>query len=51
MPDAPMQRFLTLDQVAEELSTSRNQVYALVRQGELGAIKIGGRGRAKSPER
>ncbi len=37
-------RFLTLDQVAEELATSRAQVYALVRSGELPAIKIGGRG-------
>jgi excisionase family DNA binding protein len=44
MPDTPTQRFLTLDQVAEELSTSKNQVYALVRQGELEAIKVGGRG-------
>jgi excisionase family DNA binding protein len=44
MPDAPRPRFLTLDDVAEELATSRNQVYALVRQGELGGIKIGGRG-------
>lgn len=37
-------RFLNLDQVAEELSTSRAQVYALVRSGELPAIKVGGRG-------
>ena len=44
MPDAPTRRFLTLDEVAEELATSKNQVYALVRQRELGAIKIGGRG-------
>ncbi len=34
-------RFLTLDQVADELATSRAQVYALVRSGELPAIKIG----------
>lgn len=38
------QRFLTLDQVADELSTSRAQVYALVPTGELAASKIGGRG-------
>ena len=44
MPDASTRRFLTLDEVAEELATSKNQVYALVRQRELGAIKIGGRG-------
>ena len=43
MSDAP-QRFLTLDQVAEELNTSRAQAYALVRAGDLPAIKIGGRG-------
>ncbi|WP_152186842.1 helix-turn-helix domain-containing protein [Segeticoccus rhizosphaerae] len=37
-------RFMTLDQVAEELATSRAQAYALVRSGELPAIKVGGRG-------
>ena len=37
-------RFLTLADVAEVLSTSSAQVYALVRQGKLRAIKIGGRG-------
>ena len=37
-------RFLRLDQVAEELATSQSQAYALVRAGELPAIKIGGRG-------
>lgn len=37
-------RFLTLADVAEVLNTSANQVYALVRRGELKAIKIGGRG-------
>lgn len=42
MPDAP--RFLTLADVAEVLSTSSAQVYAMVRRGELAAIKIGGRG-------
>jgi excisionase family DNA binding protein len=35
---------MTLDQVAEELATSRAQAYALVRSGELPAIKVGGRG-------
>ena len=39
-----MARFLTLDDVAEELSVSRAQAYALVRSGALPAIKIGGRG-------
>ena len=42
MPDDP--RFLTLADVAEVLNTSVAQVYALVRRGDLPAIKIGGRG-------
>ena len=42
MSEAP--RFLTLADVAEVLNTSSAQVYALVRRGELPAIKIGGRG-------
>ncbi|MDF1603931.1 helix-turn-helix domain-containing protein [Nocardioides sp. YIM 152315] len=37
-------RFLTLADVAEVLNTSSAQVYALVRRGDLVAIKIGGRG-------
>jgi excisionase family DNA binding protein len=37
-------RFLLLDAVAKELSTSKAQIYALVRSGELPAIKVGGRG-------
>jgi excisionase family DNA binding protein len=37
-------RFLTLADVAEVLNASASQVYALVRSGELPAIKIGGRG-------
>ena len=37
-------RFLTLADVAETLNTSGAQVYALVRRGDLPAIKIGGRG-------
>lgn len=37
-------RFLTLDQVAEELATTKAQVYALVRRKDLRAIKLGGRG-------
>ncbi|MBE7187830.1 helix-turn-helix domain-containing protein [Jatrophihabitans endophyticus] len=37
-------RFLTLADVAEVLNISTSQVYALVRNGELAAIKIGGRG-------
>ncbi len=37
-------RFLTLDDVAAYLNVSVPQVYALVRSGQLPAIKIGGRG-------
>ena len=37
-------RILTLADVAEVLNTSSAQVYALVRRGDLPAIKIGGRG-------
>jgi excisionase family DNA binding protein len=37
-------RFLQLADVAEVLSISSAQVYALVRSGDLPAIKIGGRG-------
>ena len=43
--DAPVaSRFLTLADVAEILNISASQTYALVRSGELPAIKIGGRG-------
>lgn len=42
--DQPLRRFLKLDDVAEMLATSPAQVYALVRRGELRAIKLGGRG-------
>ncbi|MGN0064652.1 MAG: helix-turn-helix domain-containing protein [Nocardioides sp.] len=41
---SPAPRFLTLTDVAEVLNTSSAQVYALVRRGDLPAIKIGGRG-------
>ncbi|SFF67334.1 DNA binding domain-containing protein, excisionase family [Actinopolymorpha cephalotaxi] len=37
-------RFLQLADVAEVLNISSAQAYALVRSGELPAIKIGGRG-------
>jgi excisionase family DNA binding protein len=37
-------RFLTLADVAEILNISSSQTYALVRNKELEAIKIGGRG-------
>jgi excisionase family DNA binding protein len=37
-------RFMTLDEVAEELAVTKTQVYAMVRDGELPAIKIGKKG-------
>ena len=37
-------RFLMLSDVADVLNISASQTYALVRSGELEAIKIGGRG-------
>ena len=37
-------RFLLLSDVAEILNISAAQAYALVRRGELKAVKIGGRG-------
>ncbi len=39
-------RFLTLADVAETLNISSAQAYALVRSGDLRAIKVGGRGQA-----
>jgi excisionase family DNA binding protein len=41
-------RFLTLADVATELSISVHQAYALVRSGELPAIKIGGHWRVET---
>ncbi len=44
-PDLKIEpRFYTLDQTAQYLNVSRPQVYALVRSGELPAVKLGGRG-------
>jgi excisionase family DNA binding protein len=44
MAAGPKTRFLALADVAEVLNISVTQAYALVRRGELPAIKIGGRG-------
>lgn len=41
MTDSP--RFLKLTDVAEELSVSMSQTYALVKSGDLPAIQVGGR--------
>jgi excisionase family DNA binding protein len=43
-PGPTARRFLQLADVAEVLNISSAQVYALVRSGDLPAIKIGGRG-------
>ncbi len=40
----PAERFLTLTDVGEILNVSPAQTYALVRNGDLRAVKIGGRG-------
>ncbi|TAM89273.1 MAG: DNA-binding protein [Jatrophihabitans sp.] len=40
----PPDRFLTLADVAEVLNISASQTYALVRNGDLQGIRIGGRG-------
>lgn len=37
-------RFIQLKDVAEVLNISTTQAYALLRSGELSAIKVGGRG-------
>jgi excisionase family DNA binding protein len=37
-------RFLTLADVSDVLNISASQTYALVRNGDLEAIKVGGRG-------
>ncbi|WP_165067423.1 helix-turn-helix domain-containing protein [Marisediminicola senii] len=42
--DGGVARFLTLADTAEILNISARQAYALVRSGELPAIKIGGAG-------
>ena len=43
-------RFLQLAEVAEVLNISAAQTYALVRHGEIKAIKVGGRGQWRVEE-
>jgi excisionase family DNA binding protein len=43
-------RFLTLADVADVLNISAAQAYALVRSGDLRAIKVGGRGQWRVAE-
>jgi excisionase family DNA binding protein len=44
MPERPKQRFMSMADAAHVLGISSAQIYALVRRGEIPAIKIGGRG-------
>lgn len=41
---APNRRFLTIEQVAQELNVSEVQIRALLRSGDLRGIQVGGRG-------
>ncbi len=43
-------RFLTLADVADVLNVSAAQAYALVRSGDIRAIKVGGRGQWRIEE-
>jgi excisionase family DNA binding protein len=43
-------RFLTLADISEVLNISPTQAYALVRSGDLRAIKVGGRGQWRVEE-
>ncbi|MFJ6281324.1 helix-turn-helix transcriptional regulator [Arthrobacter subterraneus] len=43
----PGPRFLTIKDVAAELTTSESQIRALISCGDLPAIQIGGRGYLK----
>lgn len=43
-PPEPLARFLTLADTAELLNITARQAYALVRSGELPAIKVGSSG-------
>ncbi|MGO1977700.1 helix-turn-helix domain-containing protein [Brachybacterium tyrofermentans] len=42
MRDLP--KFVPLQHIMDELSISRSQAYALVRSGQIRAIRVGGRG-------
>ncbi|MBP2264718.1 excisionase family DNA binding protein [Pseudarthrobacter sp. PvP004] len=41
--EAKKHRFLTIEQVAEELNVSVSQIRALLKSGELRGIQVGGR--------
>ncbi len=38
---SPSPRFLTIEDVATELATTKSQIYALLRSGDLKGIQIG----------
>lgn len=42
--NADLPKFVPLEHVMEELTVSKSQAYALVRSGDLKAIRVGGRG-------
>lgn len=44
MSKSAARKFLTLEQVAEELNVGIPQIRALVRSGDLRAFQVGGRG-------
>ncbi|MHA7300421.1 excisionase family DNA-binding protein [Pseudarthrobacter sp. MDT1-22] len=43
-PNKPSPRFLTIDQIANELNVGLPQVRALLKNGELRAIQVGDNG-------
>lgn len=44
MTEEPKRRFLTIEQVAEELNVGAPSIRGLLKTGELRGIQIGGRG-------
>ncbi|GAA4525622.1 hypothetical protein GCM10023160_18820 [Brachybacterium paraconglomeratum] len=42
--NSDLPKFVPLEHVMEELTISKSQAYALVRSGDLRAIRVGGRG-------
>lgn len=42
--NADLPQFVPLEHVMQELTISKSQAYALVRSGDLKAIRVGGRG-------
>lgn len=44
MTEEPKRRFLTIEQVAEELNVGAPSIRALLKTGELRGIQVGGRG-------